>query len=231
MKYRRHATCKYFILSNIQPLPEDFFNGTEEFNTIASLGSFNEWGAAAHKEGRVFRLYSLILRRYFKLNESIVREVDSLLAGYPSRYLVGFHLRISGKESDFAERNQFLYQTEIPRFLACSFIDYAQNPVFFVASDSSKAKRVIAASTNRTVLYQTARIVHTRTGIRNGTAHNGVNGVLTDVLALSRCRFIVGTKGSSLTYLAAAFQGHYPFYITRDTDCYYPSELSTRVPK
>ena len=54
---------------------------------------------------------------------------------------------------------------------------------------------------------------------------------LIDVIALSKCSKIIGTLGSSLTYLAAALQGKYPYYVTRNHNCFYPTTLTTIHPK
>ena len=46
-----------------------------------------------------------------------------------------------------------------------------------------------------------------------------------DMMTLARCTFIVGTYKSSFSTLAAAFQGHIPFYVRQRAKCFLPRSI------
>ena len=207
-------------------MSDAFFHDKDAFDAIASLNLVNETDHNMNGEDLVFQVYSTILNRYFQFNKYAVQKVEQMLSRFRNRYLVGFHIRMGDAESDFKEGVHFLYKSDIARFVNCCYIDRSQDPVFYVASDSSAAKAIIKMHAKNTV-FQNATAVHSRGEIRRRHGTSGLQGVLVDILFLSKCHVIVGTKGSSFTYLAAAFQGHYPYYVTRNTDCYCPQHLTT----
>ena len=211
-------------------MSDAFFDDSDAYNAITSLKLVNATNDLGADTSIVFQLYSIILNRYFQFNARAKEEVENLLSEYRNRYLVGFHIRMGDTESDFKETVHFVYKSDIIRFVNCSFIDQTRDPVFYVASDSSMAKEVIRMHANNTV-YQNTSAIHSRGEIWMGRAASGLQGVLVDIMVLAKCQFIVGTKGSSLTYLAAALHGHYPYYVTRNTDCYSPKTLTTDIHK
>lgn len=226
--YSPNENCTTILVRTRYPLSDDFFLQNGVYEKLTSITQFN---GITRNKSITFQVYSIILKNYIKPNDEIIHTVDSLLRGYNSRNLIGFHIRVSGKESDFKESAQFLYRSDLLRFINCSLIDYYKEPVIYVASDSSFAKQLIVNNTSHRVVFNNAIAIHTSSEIGKGNATTGVFGVLVDILALSRCQQIIGTKGSSLTYLAAAYQGDYPLYITRNTDCYYPMKLTTIIPR
>ena len=223
--YNRKKNCTLYVISTLYPMSDAFFDDSDAHNAITSLKLVNDTGTSA---SIVFQLYSLILNRYFQFNARVREEVESLLSEYKNRYLIGFHIRMGDTESDFKETVHFIYKSDIIRFVNCSFIDQKRDPVFYVASDSSMAKAVIRMHAKNAV-YQNATAAHSGREIWKGHVASGLYGVLVDIMALAKCQFIIGTKGSSLTYLAAALHGHYPYYVTRNTDCYSPKTLTTDI--
>ena len=52
-----------------------------------------------------------------------------------------------------------------------------------------------------------------------------LDDVLVDMLSLASCDYIIGTWRSSYSLLAAAFQGHIPYYVSRNTPCFIPKRI------
>ena len=226
--YNRRKNCTLYVISTLFPLSDTFFNDRDAYSTVVSLKLVNASSDMGADTSIVFQLYSIILNRYFQFNAHVKEEVENLLSEYKNRYLIGFHIRMGDTESDFKETVHFIYKSDIIRFVNCSFIDQKRDPVIYVASDSSVAKAVIRMHAKNTV-YQNATAAHSGREIWKGHVASGLYGVLVDIMALAKCQFIIGTKRSSLTYLAAALHGHYPYYVTRNTDCYSPKTLTTDI--
>ena len=226
--YNRKRNCTIYVISRLYPLPEAFFHDKDAYNAAVSLQLVNDTERTGNGADLVFQLYSILLKRYFQFNPRVIQEVEHLLSNYRNRYLVGFHIRMGDMESDFKETVHFLYKSDVVRFVNCSFIDQSQDPVYYVASDSSAAKAIIQKHA-KTVVLQNATAIQSQTEIIKRHAVIGLQRVLVDTMALSKCQVIIGTKSSSLTYLAAALQGHYPYYVTRNQDCYYPQRLTTDI--
>ena len=83
---------------------------------------------------------------------------------------------------------------------------------------------------NATIITHNATSLHTDHAMSSDQKTIAIESVLFDIVALSRCDILIVTKGSSLSYLAAAYQGSVPYYVTRNTTCYYPHNLTTLTP-
>lgn len=177
-----------------------------------------------------FVLNSYILKNYFRVNNSIQMEATSLLQKRHDQSLVGFHIRMGDQMSDVHEGASFLFPSDIPRFMSCYAINYTSNPTLFVASDSLYVKHMIKDKYPIT-LFQDVKVVHSYKDIKEGKSSSAVRQVLVDLIALSQCDIIIGTLGSSLTYLAGCLKGQYPLYVTRNRDCFLPLRLTTVIPR
>ncbi len=186
-----------------------------------------------HPSILAFHLFSYVVRNHMIINKRIQNSVLNLFSSYSGGCSVGFHLRLSGTLSDFKERSiyeNFLFESDINTLQECKYIDYQKRPVFYVASDSSLVKERIRANSNATVITHNATSLHTGHAIGGDKEQTAFQSVLFDIVALSKCHILIVTKGSSLSYLAAAYQGNVPYYISRNTTCYYPTSLTTLAP-
>ena len=222
-----NPACNTIVIATRMPLAERYVGEQWVFDTLRSLGFFNSTDGTRSANSLGFQLISTLLQNNFQFNDSIVQESRQLLQEAKSNYRIGIHIRLSNGASDFREYANFIFPSEIPRFANCTFIDFAKHPAFFVASDSSYAKQVISSSVNATVITQARKAVHSKGEILSGKASMGVYSALVDIVTLSRCSVIIGTRGSSLTYVAAALGGVIPYYVDKNTDCYYPKEVTT----
>ena len=218
-----------------QPAYEKHIKREEWFSVFVKLGVFHESDRDRYSSSVLgFMLMSHIVRNYVHVNPSISSEVNQFLSKYSGRYLVGFHLRMSDSSSDFREihkMERFLYFNDAMNVIDCKFIDYSRHPVLYVASDSSYVKEQIEAHSNSTVIVNRGRSLHTDHGMSDSDRLLAYHSVLFDILALSKCESLIVTKGSSFSFLAAAFLGHVPYYITRNTACYLPQNLTTLTPR
>lgn len=222
-----NPACSTIVIATRMPLAERYVGEQWVFDTLRSLGFFNSTDTTRSANSLGFQLISTLLQNNLQFNDSIVQESRQLLQEARSDYRVGIHIRLSNGASDFREYANFIFPSDIPRFANCTFIDFAKHPAFFVASDSSYAKQVISRSVNATVITQARKAVHSKGEILSGKASIGVYSALVDIITLSQCSIIIGTRGSSLTYVAAALSGAFPYYVDKNTDCYDPKEVTT----
>lgn len=230
-----NITCDIHIIQVRQPSYSKYLKRKEWFDTFVKLGVFNQSDYSTNSASILgFRLMSHIVRNYITVNPSIVKTAAHMFSNVTGRYRVGFHLRMSDNSSDFKEAfkmEHFLYDEDVKRILDCQYIDYSRHPVFFVASDSSLVKEEITSQSNDTVIMIRDKSLHTGHKMNGNDRVLALHSVLVDVMALSMCDTLVVTKGSSLSFLAAAFQGSVPYYITRNTMCYLPRDLTTMTPR
>ena len=212
------------------PKAEEYLHEAWFFDEMVKLGmlSSSDYDNKNLNE-LAFRLNSHIAKNYLRIDQRILDEVSLMLNGTNSNSLVGVHIRLGDSTSDLHESAQFLFPSDIRRFITCSIVKDNSNSAVYVASDAQYAKRIIANSTSMRVVYIKEKTVHSWYEVRTGRPSNAVHLVLIDIVALSRCRVIIGTKSSSLTYFAAMLQGKWPYYVTRNTDCYYPHNLTTII--
>lgn len=206
----------------------------EWFDELTRLGLLktSDWDRTQSIRG--FKLMSIILHKYFHFNPKLESEVNSMLQAYNKESLVGIHLRMSDSSSDFKEAyisEHFIFEEDALSVLRCKYINYSHNPVLYVASDSSFIKKEIAEQSNVTVVMSSKKSLHTGHNMEQNQRNEALCAVVHDIIALSKCKTLIVTKGSSLSYIAAAFQGSVPYYISRNTSCYFPKELTTLVPR
>lgn len=187
-----------------------------------------EWNDT--KNIRVFKLMSVILRRFFRFNVEYENEARSILKSYKTDYLVGMHFRMSDNNGDFREWVHFIYEEDALKALKCEYVDYSLHPVFYVASDSSYIKRRIREVSNTTVILSDKKALHSGREVNNTRINMALQALILDMIILSKCKMLIVTKGSSFSYIAAAFQGSVPYYISRNTTCFLPQELTTLLP-
>ena len=219
------------VIKSFYPRAEEYLRNKWFFDEYVRLGVFHESDYSYSRNYLAFRLNSYIAKHYIRFSQSIEKEINELLLGVERKDLVGFHIRMGDQLSDVKENANFLYSYDVLRFINCSYINYTSQSVLYIASDSSLVKRSINNITKHTVLFQQSRVIHSRQEIRKGVVSTAVKQVLIDIGVLSKCSVIIGTLGSSLTYLAACLQGSIPYYVTRNHDCFYPSILTTFVPR
>lgn len=206
----------------------------EWFDELTRLGLLksSDWDRTQSIRG--FKLMSIILHKYFHFNPMLESEVNSMLQAYNKESLIGIHLRMSDSSSDFKEAyisEHFIFEEDAVSVLRCKYINYSHNPVLYVASDSSFIKKEIAKQSNVTVVTSNMKSLHTGHNMEQNQRNEALHSVVMDIIALSKCKTLIVTKGSSLSYIAAAFQGSVPYYISRNTSCFFPKELTTLVPR
>ena len=206
----------------------------EWFDELTRLGlvKSSDWDRTQSIRG--FKLMSIILHKYFHFNPMLESEVNSMLKAYNKESLIGIHLRMSDSSSDFKEAyisEHFIFEEDALSVLRCKYINHSHNPVLYVASDSSSIKKEIAKQSNVTVVTSNMKSLHTGHNMEQNQRNEALHSVVMDIIALSKCKTLIVTKGSSLSYIAAAFQGSVPYYISRNTSCFFPKELTTLVPR
>lgn len=197
------------------------------------IGVFNTSDYSQHPSILGFRLFSFVVRNHMAINKRIINRVSALLSPYSGRPFVGLHLRMSNRLSDFREKyicENFLYDNDVDAIQECKYINYQQQPVIYVASDSSIVKEKINVMLNTTVIMHNATSFHTDHKMSSDNKRLAYESVLYDIVVLSKCDVLIVTKGSSLSYLAAAYQGSVPYYVSRNKTCYYPHSLTTLTP-
>lgn len=223
--------CRVNLIATRKPVAAAYIKYKWVFDRFVELGVFQPADYDVNNTSILgFRLISYIVRHAFRFNDQVMKEANAIIPSYNQRHVTGFHIRISDSISDFKERARFLYRSDIPRFMHCPYVNYSTNEIIFIASDSSFAKEMIKRNVSSTVVYQKRKAVHSGNEIMSGKASMGVYSVLVDIAVFMKCDRIVGTTGSTLTYLAGAFQGSVPYYVGRNTDCYYPHYLNTTKP-
>lgn len=205
----------------------------EWFDELTRLGLLesSDWDRTQSIRG--FKLMSIILHKYFHFNPKLESEVNNMLQAYNKESLIGIHLRMSDSSSDFKEAyisEHFIFEEDAMSVLRCKYINYSHNPVLYVASDSSFIKKEIAEQSNVTVVMSSKKSLHTGHNMEQNQRNEALCAVVHDIIALSKCKTLIVTKGSSLSYIAAAFY-EVPYYISRNTSCYYPNELTTLIPR
>ena len=222
--------CFVIIIANNIPQVESYLHHKKFYISFVELGIIpDDRSISLNMLG--FRIYSYILRNFIRFNDTLFQQAESMIRMYNKRDLIGLHVRMSDSSSDFKESEQFLYSSDITRFYNCKCIPFTSKTVFYVASDSIVVKKRIEAETNFTAVYNNILSSHSEREIMRGKTGGGVCNVLLDVLVLSKCSMLIGTLGSSLTYLAGALHGNVPFYVTRNHDCFFPTRLTTIHPK
>ena len=228
LSYNPH--CSVIMIRTLQPAVESYLHNKDFYSTLLDLGII-PYQEEMSLNKLAFYINSYILRNFIRINHTLILQAKSIISKYSHKDLIGIHVRMSDGSSDFTESAQFVYSTDIARFYKCKYIPRTSETVLFVASDSTVAKKRIEEESNYTVIYQDTRSSHTVNEINNGKAADGIWKVLVDVVALSKCSMIIGTLGSSLSYFAAALHGSFPYYVTRNHDCFYPITLTTLHPK
>ncbi|OAO14847.1 LIM-type zinc finger-containing protein [Blastocystis sp. ATCC 50177/Nand II] len=160
---------------------------------------------------------STIVRRKLVINREIEIAVDKRFEVIGSGPVVGFHIRKGDRQSDFKETRNFLYNGDVKQFMLCSVFASVPDASIFIASDSSNAKySLVKEYPNRRIIVFNVTAEHTYSAVRNEWGRQRLQTMFVDMMTLARCTFIVGTYKSSFSTLAAAFQGHIPFYVTRE---------------
>ena len=178
---------------------------------------FNSTDVSVHG----FRLLSHILKNYFIFSNDITNVVTENRNAWKNRPSVGMHIR-RGKSKEFNEYTDvvFLSYDDVNGFINCSLLKNLTKPVIYVASDSMMMKqRIMKSNHSFSVITSSIRASHSSSALSNSNSRV-VGDVLIDILTVASCDYIIGTRSSTLTILAAAFQGNIPYLVGKNTDCY-----------
>ena len=199
------------------PLFSWMMKNEENYNQAVALGLVENKPFRADNYSAVgFELMSTIVRRKLVINREIEIAVDKR-----------FEVIGSGdRQSDFKETRNFLYNGDVKQFMLCSVFASVPDASIFIASDSSNAKySLVKEYPNRRIIVFNVTAEHTYSAVRNEWGRQRLQTMFVDMMTLARCTFIVGTYKSSFSTLAAAFQGHIPFYVRQRAKCFLPRSI------
>lgn len=175
---------------------------------------------------RGFALLSTVLRNHFIPHERILAAVKNRTKEFAGYTTVGFHIRKGDKHSDFKESRNFIYNGDVSSFSSCEVFSKVSNPLIFVASDSTEAKKQVELDNpTRKVIISSAVAQHTYSAVRKEGIKHLLDDVLIDMLTLASCDYVIGTWKSSYSILAGAFQGHLPYFVSRNKRCFIPKRV------
>ena len=209
------------------PLVKRRIKKEETYTQAVALGLVENKPFRADNYSAVgFELMSTIVRRKLVINREIEIAVDKRFEVIGSGPVVGFHIRKGDRQSDFKETRNFLYNGDVKQFMLCSVFASVPDASIFIASDSSNAKySLVREYPNRRIIVFNVTAEHTYSAVRNEWGRQRLQTMFVDMMTLARCTFIVGTYKSSFSTLAAAFQGHIPFYVRQRAKCFLPRSI------
>lgn len=165
-----------------------------------------------------FRLLSHILKNYFIFSKDVTGVVTKNRNAWKNRPSVGMHIR-KGKSKEFRDK-EFLYYSDVNGFVNCNLFKNLSNPVVYVASDSTEMKQKIMKSKRSfSVVTSHVHASHSSPTLLNQKS-KVIGDVLIDVLTVASCDYVIGTWGSTLSILAAAFQGNIPYLVGKNQSCF-----------
>lgn len=217
----------HIIVSSNCPLFMWMLYNEDTYNMVVSLGLLpKEPFYKRDASLRGFDLLSKVLRTYFIPKQHIQDRVNELVKDFRGYTTVGFHIRKADRTSDVKESRRFLFHNDVSAFSTCEVFTTLHNPLIFVASDSTEAKQQVEKE-NPTRKVITSSIVahHTYFAVRKEKSKHYLDDVLVDMLSLASCDYIIGTWKSTYSLLAAAFQGHIPYYVSRNSRCFIPKRI------
>lgn len=216
-------TTKSRVRTNC-PLFSWMMRNEENFNQTVALGLIENRPFSAGNYSAVgFELMTNIVRKKLIINKDIEIAVDKRFEVIGSEPVVGFHIRKGDQQSDFKETRNFLYSCDMKYFMKCSVFSHAPNASIFIASDSTSTKySLVNKYPNKRIVVFNVTAEHTASAVRKDSGKTALQSVFVDMMTLARCTYIVGTYKSTFSTLAAAFQGHIPFYVRHRARCFLP---------
>lgn len=208
-------TSKLTVIDENCPLFSYFLQLEENRNLLYKRGYFSKSEANSHSH----ILVPLLVKRVFQYNlhfqQSVIDSVNSILKPYedqliradplPSdisvppfrRYknLVTAHVRFGSGGADFADSNQFLKEDALTHFENCLSPNIRPNDLFFVASDSSKAKREFAKRYGKQFIHSREVSQHSA----EASDHQVLIDVISDIIIASMGIRFVGTSASTFS--------------------------------
>ena len=228
MTVSEYFTRPHIILSTNCPLFSWMLLNRETYRQVVALGLLDDEPYGSKSASVLgFQLMSNILRRKFIIKEEIMEEVRKRFEVIGKKPVVGFHIRRGDRSSDFKETRHFLYEEDIPRFMSCSVFKTVPKATIFIASDSTVTKYKLRDSyPQRRIVVFNMTAEHTYSAVRKDFGRQRVRNVFIDMMTLAQCDYIVGTYRSSYSTLAAAFQGHVPYYVKHRQKCFVPRSFT-----
>lgn len=217
------------ITSNC-PLYHWIVYNEENYHKLVKLGllpdiPYSQYEPSIHG----FYLLSNIVRKHLIPKEYIQQLVKirtKEFANNKEYTSVAFHIRKGDGRADFKESRIFLYGGDVTSFSTCSLFDTIKNPLIFVASDSTEAKRkVISDNPKRKVVVSSAIAKHSKLAVRKDSNKHVLDNVLVDMLSLASCDYLIGTWKSTYSMIAGAFQGRLPYFVPRGQKCFIPKKF------
>ena len=152
-------------------------------------------------------------------SKDVTSVVNKNRNAWKNRPSVGMHIR-KGKSKEFRDRGEFLYYSDVNGFVNCNLFKNLSNPVVYVASDSTEMKQNIMKSKRSfSVVTSQVHASHSSPILLNQKS-KVIGDVLIDVLTVASCDYVIGTWGSTLSIMAAAFQGNIPYLVGKNQSCF-----------
>ena len=175
---------------------------------------------------RGFYLLSYIVQHFFEVNKEMKQLVNQRVAMFGPGIHIGLHIRQGGNHGDFNDSRLFLNDKDIDSFIQCPLIQNISNPVIILISDSKQIKQqLIQNYSSMNIISYNNSAFHTEKAIIHGYVNQMIQSVFLDMLTLAKCDYIIGTWRSTYSLLSAAFQGHLPYFVMKNSKCSLPDLL------
>lgn len=219
-------TQKTILFSTNCPLFFFILQNPDNLQQLASLGLLPARSSLSPLDHQAFFLLSAVLRRFLVPLPPVEQEVAARLAGTQGD-VAALHIRCGNPLADFKDQASFLSVKEMSVFNHCVKQHGRNVGAIVVASDSTRAKKMIANYNPGTkVLFADVKSKHTMTRYFSSMSSRSLLQAFVEMVLLSRATVLVGTTRSSFSLCAAAMKGELPFLVTRGvSSCSIPKKI------
>lgn len=221
---------KTLLFSTNCPLFFFILQNPDNLQRLASLGLLPAPSSLSPLDHQAFFLLSAVLRRFLVplplVEQEVAARFTARLAGTDGA-VAAMHIRCGNPLADFKDQASFLSVKEISVFNRCVQHIKSKIGAIVVASDSTRAKKMIANYNPAVnVVFADVKSTHTMTRYFNSMSSHSLLQAFVEMVLLSRATVLVGTTRSSFSLCAAAMKGELPFLVTRGVKaCSIPKKI------
>ena len=218
-------TKPYIIFKSNCPLFAWLPYNNNTYQALIRLGMLEDKPyESAHPAIHGYNVLSYVMRNHFIFSEDFMNRVNRRKKNLQDGNCISFHMRMGDKKSDFKETRAFIYENDLLSFIKCPVVNENVDVPIFVSSDSSYAKEIIMNNTkNHRVVTYHKKAIHSG-GFSFGKGLNSTINTFLDLVTLGSCKEFVGTYASTFSILAASFTGKLPYFVTRNSSCFKPTD-------
>ena len=218
-------TSPYVVIKTNCPLFAWLPYNNNTYQALVRLGILeNRPYESAHPSVHGYYVLSYVMKNHFIFNDDFMERVNNRRKILQDGNCISFHMRMGDKKSDFKETRSFIYESDIMSFINCSVVRESPSTPIFVSSDSSYAKEILMNNTqNYRVITYYQKAVHSGS-FSFGKGINSTVDTFLDLVTLGSCKEFVGTYASTFSILAASFTGKLPYFVTRNSSCFKPTD-------